>query len=83
MSWQYSCINKKEKSLPTTITKCTLCLGKNGMKCHQNGMKCLSSGMNDVTNIHQHYYLVSWYPLSSQPLLILRLNYNQIIKIWR
>ncbi|AVE95832.1 hypothetical protein AM456_20090 [Escherichia coli] len=59
MSWQYSCSNKKEKSLLTTITKCALCLGKNGMKCHQNGMKCLSSGMNDVTIIHQIYYFVS------------------------
>ncbi|EGE1767039.1 hypothetical protein DMC46_19135 [Escherichia coli] len=74
MSWQYSCSNKKEKSLPTTITKCTLCLGKNGMKCHQNGMKCLSSGMNDVTIIHQIYYLVSWHPLSPQALLFNSFN---------
>ncbi|EFO4229686.1 hypothetical protein DNW37_13740 [Escherichia coli] len=59
MSWQYSCSNKKEKSLLTTITKCALCLGKNGMKGHQNGMKCISSGMNDSTIIRQIYYLVS------------------------
>ncbi|TGB56747.1 hypothetical protein CRG95_11980 [Escherichia sp. E4208] len=59
MSWQYSCGSKKENSLPTNITKCILCRGKNGMKCHQNGMKCLSSGMNDVTNIHRNNYLVS------------------------
>ncbi|EFO2099709.1 hypothetical protein DP033_14350 [Escherichia coli] len=59
MSWQCSCINKKERSLPTTISKCTLCQGKNGMKCHQNGMKCLSSGMNDVTNIHRNNNYVS------------------------
>ncbi|RSN39384.1 hypothetical protein DMH08_39805, partial [Actinomadura sp. WAC 06369] len=58
MSRQYSCSNKKEKNMLTTITKCALCLRKNGMKGHKNEMNFIISEMNDLTIIRQIDYLV-------------------------